>query len=122
MIEYGAQGKSLVWMAATLGIAKSTLQLWEKDIPEFSSALTQARALSQLWWEDAGQNNMLIAPGVGTFSASVWSRSMAARFPDDWRENKGVELTGANGGPVQIAKVERAIIDPKRADTPDRHG
>jgi hypothetical protein len=84
-----------VWMAATLGVAKSTLQLWEKDIPEFSAAMTQARALSQLWWEDAGQANMLLAPGVGTFNASVWSRSMAARFPEDWRENKGVELSGS---------------------------
>ena len=122
VIEYGRMGKSLAWMAAELGVAKSTLQLWEKDIPEFSVAMTQARVLSQRWWEDAGQDNMLMSPGQGTFNASVWSRSMAARFPEDWRENKGVELSGPNGGPVQIAKVERSIIDPKRADTPDRHG
>ena len=122
VIEYGRMGKSIAWMASELSVAKSTLQLWEKDIPEFSVAMTQARALSQRWWEDAGQDNMLMTPGQGTFNASVWSRSMAARFPEDWRENKGVELTGANGGPVQIAKVERSIIDPKRADLTDRHG
>ena len=114
VIEYGKLGKSLAWMSAELGVARSTLQLWEKEIPEFSVAMTQARAYSQAWWEDAGQNNMLLAPGVGTFNGSVWSRSMAARFPEDWRENKGVELSGPNGGPVQIAKVERVIVDPAK--------
>lgn len=95
VVEFGRMGKSLTWMAAELGVAKSTLQLWEKDIAEFSVAMAHARAHSQQWWEDAGQNNMLMAPGAGTFNASVWSRSMAARFPEDWRENKGVELSGS---------------------------
>ena len=113
VIEFGSQGKSLTWMAATLGIAKSTLQLWEKDIPEFSAAMTRARALSQQWWEDAGQQNMVMAPGQGTFNASVWSRSMAARFPEDWRENKGVELTGSNGGPVEVRQVTFVAPDAK---------
>ena len=31
----------------------------------------------------------------------LWSRSMAARFPDDYRESNKVELTGKNGGPVE---------------------
>jgi hypothetical protein len=113
VIEFGSQGKSLTWMAATLGIAKSTLQLWEKDIPEFSVAMTRARALSQLWWEDAGQNNMVMGPGQGTFNASVWSRSMAARFPEDWRENKGVELTGPGGGAVEVRQVTFVTPDGK---------
>ena len=111
VIEYGAQGKSLTWMSAEMGVARSTLQLWEKDIPEFSVAMTQARALSQKWWEDAGQDNMLIAPGKGTFNASVWSRSMAARFPEDWRENKGVEVSGS----LNLAG-ELAALNAKAAD------
>ena len=113
VIEFGSQGKSLTWMAATLGIAKATLQNWEKEHPEFLVAMTQARALSQQWWEDAGQQNMLMAPGQGTFNASVWSRSMAARFPEDWRENKGVEVTGANGGPVEMRQVTFVAPDGK---------
>lgn len=108
VIELGKQGKSLVQMAAALDITKQTLLVWEKDRPDFSDAMTRARAYSQAWWEDAGQNNMLLGPGQGTFNASVWSRSMAARFPEDWRENKGVELSGA----VQIGRVERTIVDP----------
>jgi hypothetical protein len=98
VIEYGARGKSLTWMAAELGVCKQTVHNWMKQFPEFLDAMTRAQALAQQWWEDAGQN-ALLTPG---FNSSVWSRSMAARFPDDWREKTSTELTGANGGPVQI--------------------
>ena len=119
----GEEGYSIVEMAADIKCARSTLEKeWPAANPAFSEALTHARLLSQSWWERKGRDCLIMAPGQGTFNASVWSRSMAARFPEDWRENKGVELTGANGGPVQIAKVERSIIDPKRADLTDRHG
>lgn len=35
------------------------------------------------------------------------------RRPADWREKTQTELTGPNGGPVQITEVKRTIIDPK---------
>jgi hypothetical protein len=90
VIEFGRQGKSLTWMASEIDVHKDTIYEWMKVYPEFSDAMTRARQLSQRWWEDKGQDGML-APG---FNASIWSRSMAARFPEDWRENKGVELSG----------------------------
>jgi hypothetical protein len=90
IIEAGKQGKSIAWMASELEVNKDTIYEWARVHPEFSVALACARAHSQRWWEDAGQAGM-DKPGFG---ASVWSRSMAARFPEDWRENKGVELSG----------------------------
>lgn len=109
VIEYGKQGKSVAWMAAEIGVHKDTIYEWAKVHPAFSDSLTRARLESQRWWEDAGQSGM-VAPG---FNASIWSRSMAARFPEDWREQKGVELTGANGGPLQVQAIERTIVDPQ---------
>lgn len=46
------------------------------------------------------------APG---FNAAIWSRSMAARFPNDWRESKEAKIVGADGGPVQI-NVQRIDV------------
>jgi hypothetical protein len=97
VIEYGKQGKSVAWMAAELGVSKDSLYEWAKVHEEFSDAFTRAKLESQRWWEDKGQEGM-VAPG---FNASIWSRSMAARFPEDWRESKGVELTGKDGAAVQ---------------------
>ena len=105
--EFGRMGKSIAWMAAELGVARSTIQLWEKEIPEFSSAMTQARLYSQQWWEDMGQEHLMVAPGQGTFQASVWSRSMAARFPEDWREKSEVKHEG--GLTIQVTPTENDL-------------
>lgn len=103
VVEAGRQGKSVAWMASEFDVNKDTIYEWAKVHPEFSDALTRARAHAQRWWEDKGQDGM-VAPG---FNGSVWSRSMAARFPDDWREQKGVELTGKDGGPLEtVTRIE----------------
>lgn len=101
VIEFGKQGKSVTYMAALLDVAKSTIYEWEKVYPEFSDALTRARQWAQVWWEDHGQIGMT----ADKFNAAVWSRSMAARFPDDWREVKARDHTSSDGSmtpPKQI--------------------
>lgn len=85
-------------MCATLDISRPTLDLWIEKHPEFSYAMDVARAHSQLWWEDKGQDNLATAG----FQSSMWSRSMAARFPDDWREKNETAITGKNGGAFQV--------------------
>lgn len=114
VIEMGEQGYSVVEMAAELGVNRSSLEAeWPEKHPSFSEAFTQARQKSQAWWERQGRENVVMEPGKGTFNASMWSRSMAARFPRDWRESKDVQLTGKDGGPVAIEAIERHVIDPK---------
>ena len=93
VVEWGRLGKSRAWIASELDIAKHTLQSWEKEHSDFSAAMTRAMTHSQRWWEDAGQDGI----EKREFNGSVWSRSMGARFPDDWRESTKQELTGADG-------------------------
>jgi hypothetical protein len=97
VIELGAAGKSKAQMAAALGVCRQTLENWKNDHPAFLDAITRARDLSLAWWEDKGQENLL----TSGFQTPLWSRSMAARFPDDYTERKQTELTGANGGPIK---------------------
>lgn len=99
VIAWGREGKSLAWMASELDVSKQTVHNWMAAFPEFLDAMTRAKAHSQRWWEDKGQTGI----ESHLFNGSVWAKSMAARFPDDWRDNKGVELTGANGGAIQQA-------------------
>lgn len=98
VIEYGKLGKSLTWIATEIGATRQTLYGWSKEHPEFFDAMTRAREFSQRWWEDFGQEHMLTTG----FSASAWSRSMAARFPDDWREKSETKHVGPNDGPLQV--------------------
>lgn len=97
VVKLGRDGKSKAYMAAELGCSRQTLDNWAAIHPEFLDAITRAVALSQAWWEDAGQNGMT----ADKFNGSVWSRSMAARFPEDWRETSRQEQTGANGAPIR---------------------
>jgi hypothetical protein len=104
VLKMGAEGYSIMEMAAEIGVAVSTLKdEWPKAHEEFSAAFARARELSQGWWERQGR----IALFADKFQPALYSRSMAARFPDDWRESKEQRLTGPNGGPVQTEEVEK---------------
>lgn len=107
VIEYGKQGKSLTWIAAELDVHKDTIYEWVKIYPEFSDALTRAKQLSQKWWEDAGQQNLL-SPQGQTFNNATWAKNMSCRFRDDWTDTTKNEHTGANGGAIET-KTEMII-------------
>lgn len=110
LIELGKQGKSVVQMACALEVHKDTIYEWAKVYPEFSDAFTHAKQYSQDWWETKGQNGL----EGGQFNASLWSRSMAARFPADYTERKQQEITGKDAGPVALThRIERHIVDPQ---------
>jgi hypothetical protein len=102
VIDWGKQGKSKAWMAAELGVHRDTVNEWERVHPEFSDAITRALLYSQQWWEDMGQDNLL----ADRFQASMWSRSMAARFPHEWRE-KMAHVGGEDTDPAIQHKVTR---------------
>ena len=111
--EMGAKGYSVVEMAAEIGVSRPTLEEnWTAKHPAFLEAFTHAKVLSQAWWERIGRENLIMPSGVN-FQASVWSRSMAARFPKDWRENSKVENThsGADGGAIPVA-LTVSYVDP----------
>jgi len=72
-------------------------------------AFTRAKQLSQDWWETKAQTG-LETPG---FNASLWSRSMAARFPDDYTERQKREMTGKDGKDLFPTKVELVAVTPE---------
>lgn len=108
-IAAGAEGKSKAVIAAELGVSERTLYTWMQQHPEFLQAMEQSETLAQSWWEEAGRKAMFM-PG---FNASVWSRSMSARFPKTWRENKQstVEHTGKDGAPIAMEITTTLNVD-----------
>ena len=89
VILWGSKGKSAAWVAGELGCTAQTLTNWQTANPEFLASMEIANRKSQQWWEDAGQYGM----AGKTIDGSIWSRSMGARFPNDWRENSKTETT-----------------------------
>lgn len=91
VINLGKDGASMAAMAAEIGVDRGTLRDWTKTHEEFSIAIARARDLAQVWWEEEGKKGMWAGKA---FNAQTWSRSMAARFPDDYTERANVNLSG----------------------------
>lgn len=82
-IELGKLGKSRAQIAVACGVTRRVLYDWMSEKPEFASAMERASEAALAWWEAYGQKGM----GRGSkVNSQLWSRSMAARFPDDYRE------------------------------------
>ncbi len=102
VIELGRLGKSKAQIAANLDVARQTMEDWARAHPEFLDAITRARDLALAWWEDQAQVGLVTEPGTGTFNASLWSKSVSCRFPDDYRDNSRHEVTGKDGEAVAV--------------------
>lgn len=92
-------------MVAATGIPGATFKAWEQGQPEFRAAMELAMELAQAYWEELGANHMTEVPGGPRLNTGLWSRSMSARFPRDYRENSKVELVGKNDGPIEVDHV-----------------
>lgn len=99
VIECGQQGMSKAEMAAELGVAYSTFDLWRQEHPEFSEAVKQARRLSQAWWEKQGR--IATFGAIDGFNATSYIFQMKNRFREDWNDTVKQEVTGRDGGPIQ---------------------
>ena len=100
VIELGKIGKSTEAIGAIIGCGTKTLYNWRDQHPEFLQALELAKEFELHWWEDIAQTHMIENKESDKINASIWSRSMAARFPKKYRESTKTEITGADGAPL----------------------
>lgn len=126
--EFAAQAAKLCLLGATdaqladfFEVSVSTINLWKVEHSEFSESIRVPKALAD---ERVEQSLFRRAMGYehdevdikvvdkeivqtpirkyyppDTTAMIFWLKN---RNPDQWRETKAVELTGANGGPVVI--------------------
>jgi len=102
VIKLGKIGKSFEQMAAKLDVSYRTLCRWRDEHIEFCHALEDAQAAEQAWWEDKAQEYLINTHQGDSINASMWSRSMAARFPKKYSERSKVELSGKDGDKIQM--------------------
>lgn len=93
VVEHMRDGASLTSFAAEIDVARSTINVWMDEHPEFSEAVTRAKAKCAAWWERVGRN--LAATGEGNATMCVFGlKNMSA---DDWREKQEVDHTNSDG-------------------------
>ena len=114
VIQMGRQGKSKAQIAATIGVTRVTMWGWAQKNEEFFNALALSEELALQWWEDIAQSHLKQTKDGVTLNTSLWSRSMAARFPKDYTDRTKHEITGKDEGPVQVdmvMDVAQSLID-----------
>lgn len=126
--EFAAQAAKLCALGATdaqladfFEVAVSTINLWKSQHPEFSEAIkvpkgqADDRVEQSLYRRAMGyehdETDIRVVQGAivatpirkhyppDTTAAIFWLKN---RRPEQWREMKAVELTGADGGPVRV--------------------
>lgn len=106
-VAFLADGYSIAAFAGQIGVARSTVYKWIDEHEEFSDAIKTGQAKAVLWWETA--NRSLATTGEGNATAIVFG--LKNRASDEWRDVKSTELTGANGGPVELKSIEWNVRD-----------
>ncbi len=97
--KLGKKGQSQISIACSLNVDPATLRLWAKTHAEFSLALARAKAFEQQFWEALGLNNITSKD----FNATVWKKSMEARFREEYTTINRSEISGPNGKPIETA-------------------
>ena len=83
-----SEGFSKVACAAKLGICRDTLNVWEKEYPDFSDAIKEGEAASELWWEDKYRDQAI----AGELSPAMMIFIFKTRF--GYKETSAIEHTG----------------------------
>ena len=109
VVELGKLGKSVEQIASHLGMSLRVFYDWKEKYPEFLQALDDAKQYEQYWWEEQAQAYLIENKDSDKINTSLWSRSMAARFPKKYRESTKTEITGADGTPL-IAGIQVTFV------------
>lgn len=89
VIDHMKDGASLTSFAAEIEVARSTINEWMGNYPEFSEAVKKGKAKCASWWERLGREGAQggdVNPTLVIFGL----KNMAA---DDWRDKQEIDHT-----------------------------
>jgi transposase len=115
VVELGRKGKSVEQIASILNVSLRTMYSWRDAHEEFLHALDDAKTYEQAWWEEQAAAYMVENKESDRLNSSLWSRSMAARFPKKYRESTKTEITGADGAPL-ISGIQVTFVQPEKPE------
>lgn len=100
-----AQGFTLSAFCGLIGVARSALNNWILEYPDFREAVTRGKLLQARSWEKRAQ---AIADGNGgPGAASIVQFGLKNLAPDEWRDRQEVEHSGKIGWEQIVAESMR---------------
>jgi hypothetical protein len=142
--EFAAQAQKLAALGATdievadfFGIDVRTVYRWKHDYEEFCQALNAGkdkadeRVVNSLYQRAVGYEQDAVkifmpggadAPVYADYREKIAPDTTAAIFwlknrrAGEWRDKRDHELTGKDGGPIAITRIENVIVRPPDTD------
>jgi len=111
MRKVAKDGASKAEMALTIGISRETFNNWEHSNPIFRDAVKECELLSQIWWERHGRKGM--TGENPDFNSTAFIFQVKNRFRSDYMDTSRTEVTGKDGGALQI---EAKVVDVEDLD------
>ncbi len=100
VIEHMTEGASLTSFAGEIGVARSSINEWMAEHPEFSEAVRVGKSKCAAWWEARGRDIALGNGGPGASTLAVFG--MKNMGHDDWSDKQQFEHSGPGGSPLNI--------------------
>lgn len=97
----GSQGGWVCEMAEACDVHRSTLDEWASKHPKFSAALARAKQESQAWYERVGRDALY----ADKFNSHLWTKTVQARFREDYTERREQVLQNPDGSNVTLTVV-----------------
>lgn len=108
LVQLMSTGLSLTASMGEMGFTRRTAHDWAAQHPEFSHAIALGHAKRSAFLERKGISAES-GPAV-TFAVAALKNCN----PEDFREKQALEVSGPDGGAVQVVnKIERVIVRPK---------
>lgn len=95
VVEHLTDGSSLTSFAASIDVARSTINEWMAAYPEFSEACARAKAKASAWWERQGR--LIAANGGSSAQGSMAQFGMKNMGADDWKESSQIDHRSGDG-------------------------
>lgn len=99
LLEVMGQGLSLTAFCGMVGISRQTANVWKEKHPEFAEAVQIGQAMRTLYLE----KGLLETENGPKVQARVFALKNAS--PEEWRDIRSTELTGAGGGAIEVKRV-----------------
>ena len=93
VIEHMSEGASLTSFAAEVGVARSTINEWMEQNPEFSESVKTAKAKCAAWWERLGR---IGAAGAAPVNPTLVIFGLKNMSPDEWRDKQEHDHTSSD--------------------------
>lgn len=107
LVQHMAEGASMTSFAAEIDVARSTLNEWAAQFPEFSEAVTRGKAKCAAWWERVARANAVT--GNGNATLVVFGLKNMAQ--EDWRDKQEIDHSSADGSMSPPKQVTFVVVD-----------